>query len=119
MDLAALAAELTAGHPDTGAYDADNALAAAEINAVNRPADVTDYFDLHAQGDLPVDLTDSNFKVYLAGAESAGCMSASQETALLALGNNLKSRQPITPGNKSWQLQIQKRCDSATRMFAH
>lgn len=36
MDLAALQAELTTGHPDTGAYDADNAFAAAQLNAVNR-----------------------------------------------------------------------------------
>jgi len=36
MDLVALKAELTAGHPDTGAYDADDALAAGELNAVNR-----------------------------------------------------------------------------------
>ena len=36
MDLAALAAELTAGHPDTGAYNVDDALAAAQLNAVNR-----------------------------------------------------------------------------------
>ena len=36
MDLVALAAELTAGHPVTGAYNADDALAAGELNAVNR-----------------------------------------------------------------------------------
>ena len=36
MDLAALAAELTAGHPDTGTYDADSAIAATQINVVNR-----------------------------------------------------------------------------------
>lgn len=36
MDLAALAAELTAGHPDTGAYNADDATAAGQLNAVNR-----------------------------------------------------------------------------------
>ena len=31
-----LAAELIAGHPDTGPYDADNQLAADQLNAVNR-----------------------------------------------------------------------------------
>lgn len=31
-----LKAELTAGHPDTGAYNADDALAAGELNVVNR-----------------------------------------------------------------------------------
>ena len=36
MDIVALAAELTAGHPVTGAYNADDALAAGELNAVNR-----------------------------------------------------------------------------------
>ena len=36
MDLVALKAELDAGHPGTGAYDADAATAAAQINAVNR-----------------------------------------------------------------------------------
>ena len=161
MDLAALAAELTGGHPDTGAYDADDAIAAGELNAVNRPSDVTiadmikfllldnthnaddgddtqdrailtrmrdvvalavtptgavanpwgstsigtiteiqqikthqlvDYFTLYAQGNLPVDLADTNFQVYVAGAVSAGCMSSTQQTALLALGDDLQSR---------------------------
>ena len=41
MDLAALAAELTAGHPDTGAYNADAASAAGEINALNRSRNKT------------------------------------------------------------------------------
>lgn len=36
MDIAALKARLLAGHPDTGAYDADAAIAAGQINAVNR-----------------------------------------------------------------------------------
>lgn len=36
MDIDALKAELLAGHPDTGAYDADDAVAAGELNAVNR-----------------------------------------------------------------------------------
>ncbi|MHC4526417.1 MAG: hypothetical protein ACYS29_00960 [Planctomycetota bacterium] len=36
MDISALKAELLAGHPDTGAYDADDVIAAAELNAVNR-----------------------------------------------------------------------------------
>lgn len=44
-----------------------------------------DFFALSAQGNLSIDLTDSNFQVYLAGAQSAGCMSTAQETALLAL----------------------------------
>ena len=50
------------------------------------------YFTLFAQGNLSVDLTDSNFQVYLSGAESAGCMSADQKTALLALSLNQQSR---------------------------
>jgi len=36
MDYEALKTELDAGHPVTGAYDADDALAAGELNAVNR-----------------------------------------------------------------------------------
>ena len=36
MDIAALKAELISGHPGTGAYNADDALAADELNAVNR-----------------------------------------------------------------------------------
>ena len=36
MDYIALKAELDAGHPDTGAYNVDDTLAAAELNAVNR-----------------------------------------------------------------------------------
>jgi hypothetical protein len=35
-DLDALKAELLAGHPVTGAYDANNSTAAAQLNAVNR-----------------------------------------------------------------------------------
>jgi len=35
MDYEALKTELDAGHPVTGAYDADDALAAGELNAVN------------------------------------------------------------------------------------
>ena len=154
IDYVALAAELTAGHPDTGAYNVDDQLAADELNAKNRTntalsiqtilkflildnvhstdgtdtqdrsiwqrmkevvalaetpsaavsnpwgstviGNVTeirqikthqllDFFTLSAQGDLTVDLSDSNFKVYLAGAQAAGCMSTSQETALLDL----------------------------------
>ena len=36
MDLVALRAELDAGHPDTGAYDANNGIAADQLNVVNR-----------------------------------------------------------------------------------
>ena len=36
MDIAALKTELLAGHPDTGAYDADDEVATGQLNAVNR-----------------------------------------------------------------------------------
>ena len=36
MDLQALKTELDAGHPVTGAYNVDDALAAGELNAVNQ-----------------------------------------------------------------------------------
>jgi hypothetical protein len=36
MDLAALKAELIAGHPDTGAYNVGDRTAAAELNVENR-----------------------------------------------------------------------------------
>lgn len=36
MDYAALKTELDAGHPVTGAYDADAATAAGQLNALNR-----------------------------------------------------------------------------------
>ena len=36
MDIDALKAELAGGHPVTGAYNADDALAAAELNVVNQ-----------------------------------------------------------------------------------
>ncbi len=39
MDIQALKAELLAGHPDMGAYDADDAVAAGQLNAVNRTKD--------------------------------------------------------------------------------
>lgn len=38
IDISKLQTELVAGHPDTGTYNADNTLATAELNAVNRPA---------------------------------------------------------------------------------
>ena len=41
MSLAELKAELTAGHPDTGAYNVDDGIAATEINAVNRTRNKT------------------------------------------------------------------------------
>ena len=53
---------------------------------------LVEFFTLSAQGNLRIDLTDSNFQVYVAGAQSAGCMSTAQETAFLALSDNLKSR---------------------------
>ncbi len=36
MDIAALSAELIAGHPDTGPYDADAEVATDQLNLVNR-----------------------------------------------------------------------------------
>ncbi len=40
MDIAALKAELLSGHPDTGAYDVDDTIAASQLNAVNRTRNV-------------------------------------------------------------------------------
>ncbi len=40
MDYAKLKAELVAGHPDTGVYDADDAIAANQLNVVNRTRNV-------------------------------------------------------------------------------
>lgn len=37
MDIAALKAELLSGHPDTGAYDVDDTIAAGQGNLENRP----------------------------------------------------------------------------------
>ncbi len=36
MNIAVLKAELLAGHPDTGAYSVDDAIAADQLNALNR-----------------------------------------------------------------------------------
>lgn len=36
IDIAKLRAELVAGHPDTGVYDADHVIAAGQLNAANR-----------------------------------------------------------------------------------
>lgn len=41
MDIAALKVELVAGHPVTGAYDADDAVAAGQLHAVNCERDRT------------------------------------------------------------------------------
>ncbi len=38
MNYANMKSELDTGHPDTGAYSVDNAQAATELNAINRPA---------------------------------------------------------------------------------
>ncbi len=40
MDLVALKAELDAGHPVTGAYDVDDAVAADQLNVVNRTVNI-------------------------------------------------------------------------------
>ncbi len=162
MNIAALKAELIAGHPNTGAYNVDAVFAMDQLNAVNRPVEAVaierllrflvlenthksddgtdtqdraiwtrmkdvnalavtpidaianpwgsiaigtvteiqiiktkqllEFFTLSAQGNLEVDLTESNFVVYLAGARAAGCMSTAQETALKALADNKQSR---------------------------
>ena len=39
MDYQELKTELDTGHPDTGAYNADDVIATAELNTVNRAAD--------------------------------------------------------------------------------
>lgn len=41
MDIAVLIAELVAGHPGSGAYNADDELAAGELNVVNRTRNKT------------------------------------------------------------------------------
>ncbi len=51
-----------------------------------------EFFTLSAQGALSVDLSDSNLQGYLQGARLAGCMSAPQEVAFLALMENRQSR---------------------------
>ena len=50
------------------------------------------YFTFVIQGDLDVQLEDSNFQNYLSGAQQAGCMSVDQMNALLGLGQNKQSR---------------------------
>jgi len=61
MSLAALATELVAGHPVTGAYDADDALAAVEVNAVNvdrmRPITAVELFDWSLVGNRSQNLS--------------------------------------------------------------
>ena len=62
MDYTVLKAELDAGHPDTGAYDADSAIAAAQINEPNREvaklttpleaSDATDADEFNALSDV-------------------------------------------------------------------
>lgn len=62
-----------------------------EIRVI-KSLELLEHFTLAAQGGLALDLTDSNFAVYLAGAQTAGVMSTTQETALLALADNLETR---------------------------
>ena len=47
-----------------------------------------DYFRVFASGNLAVDVTDTNFRSFVAGARNAGCMSTTQETAFNALADN-------------------------------
>jgi hypothetical protein len=66
MDYQALNTELTAGHPDTGAYSLDAATAEIEINLVNRTANKGSLL-----GDLIFAATD--------GAEFAGLTDHKQQ----------------------------------------
>lgn len=59
MDIVALKAELDAGHPISGPYNADDATAAAELNVLNRAAKAAiaamrDYFLLERKGGVPL-----------------------------------------------------------------
>ena len=67
------------------------ALNITEIRVV-KCRQLLEFFTLSAQGNLPVDLDDTNLQGYLQGAQQAECMSTTQETDLLALGNNRQSR---------------------------
>ena len=53
-----------------------------------------DFLTLAVQGGLgtSVDLKDSNFQIFLNGAENASVMSTAQKNALLALADNLQTR---------------------------
>lgn len=51
-----------------------------------------EFLNLVITGNVLIVLTDTNFKVYLAGAQAAGCMSTAQETELIALSENQISR---------------------------
>ena len=50
------------------------------------------WIELSAQGNLRINTADSNFQVYVAGAQAAGCMSTAQETALNALSDDQQTR---------------------------
>lgn len=66
MDYEALKTELLAGHPTTGAYDADSSVAVAQLMVENRP-----YVIPTMSGKQLMDLTDSTEYLALIADEKA------------------------------------------------
>lgn len=80
--------------PTTGVADPWGSTTIGNISEIQQIKchQLVDWIELSAQGNLPVDVSDTNWQSYVSGAQAAGCMSSSQETALNGLGDNLQSR---------------------------
>jgi len=92
IDYLVLKAELTAGHPDTGAYNIDDGLAADELNAVNRPSpapllDVLQY--IVERNHRTQQGTDTTFTTILGRLEHAARSSVGDDPFGRGVGNEL------------------------------
>ena len=86
MDLQALKTELSAGHPDTGAYSPDDVLAAEQLNIHNRTPDR----DSLTGGELIASLVGSEYAALGATAKEYINLIATAQT--LPLTQTLKSQ---------------------------
>ncbi len=57
-----------------------------------RNQQLMNFLTISAQGNLNIDVTDTNFQNYLTGSQGAGCMSLAQKNAFIALVENTQSR---------------------------
>ncbi len=93
--------------PATGSVANPWGATAATITKIRliKTNQLVDYFTLMAQGNLEIDLTDSNFQSYLSGAQAAGCMSTAQKAALLAISNEVRMIGPVLIYSQYFQIE--------------
>lgn len=102
-DLAALKAELLAGHPETGAYSVDNATAAGEINLVNRTLPIPSL-----SGDAVFAATDGAEFILLSDHKQALWMSLCGRSEIDPFGtSNIALLQHVFGGGSTTQANLQ------------